>query len=90
MADSSARGRFVWHELMTPNGAGAHEFYKQSSRLENAGVGARRVVRDVCRSERPVGRVDRIARRCAAMDSVRRHERSRGDGSGGRLVAAAA
>ena len=30
MADSTARGRFVWHELMTPNGAGAHEFYKKT------------------------------------------------------------
>ncbi len=30
MADSTARGRFVWHELMTPNGAGAHEFYKKA------------------------------------------------------------
>ena len=27
MADNTARGRFVWHELMTPNTAGAHEFY---------------------------------------------------------------
>ena len=29
MADSTARGRFVWHELITPNGAGSHEFYSQ-------------------------------------------------------------
>jgi predicted enzyme related to lactoylglutathione lyase len=29
MADPTARGRFVWHELITPNGAGAHEFYAQ-------------------------------------------------------------
>jgi predicted enzyme related to lactoylglutathione lyase len=29
MADSTARGRFVWHELITPNAAGAHEFYSQ-------------------------------------------------------------
>jgi predicted enzyme related to lactoylglutathione lyase len=27
MADNTVRGRFVWHELLTPNGAGAHEFY---------------------------------------------------------------
>src|SRR5262245_5602166 len=27
MADNTVRGRFVWHELITPNGAGAHEFY---------------------------------------------------------------
>jgi hypothetical protein len=29
MASSSVRGRFVWHELWTPNPAGAHEFYSQ-------------------------------------------------------------
>jgi predicted enzyme related to lactoylglutathione lyase len=28
MSDS-ARGRFVWHELITPNGAGSHDFYSQ-------------------------------------------------------------
>jgi predicted enzyme related to lactoylglutathione lyase len=27
MADASVRGRFVWHDLMTPNAAGAHDFY---------------------------------------------------------------
>ena len=27
MADANVRGRFVWHELYTPNPAGAHEFY---------------------------------------------------------------
>ena len=27
MADATVRGRFVWHDLMTPNAAGAHEFY---------------------------------------------------------------
>ena len=27
MADNTVRGRFVWHELITPNAAGAHEFY---------------------------------------------------------------
>ena len=27
MTDNTVRGRFVWHELITPNGAGAHEFY---------------------------------------------------------------
>lgn len=27
MADATIRGRFVWHDLMTPNPAGAHEFY---------------------------------------------------------------
>ncbi len=41
MADSTAKGRFVWHELITPNAAGAHEFYsntlgwKQQSWEEN-------------------------------------------------------
>jgi hypothetical protein len=29
MADASVRGRFVWHELWTPNSAGAHEFYSE-------------------------------------------------------------
>jgi predicted enzyme related to lactoylglutathione lyase len=29
MADN-VRGRFVWHELVTPNGKGAHEFYSKS------------------------------------------------------------
>jgi predicted enzyme related to lactoylglutathione lyase len=29
MADNTVRGRFVWHELMTPNTAGAHEFYSK-------------------------------------------------------------
>ena len=27
MADGSVRGRFVWHDLQTPNPAGAHDFY---------------------------------------------------------------
>jgi predicted enzyme related to lactoylglutathione lyase len=27
MADATVRGRFVWHDLLTPNPAGAHEFY---------------------------------------------------------------
>ena len=27
MADGTHRGEFVWHDLMTPNAAGAHEFY---------------------------------------------------------------
>jgi predicted enzyme related to lactoylglutathione lyase len=27
MADANHRGEFVWHDLMTPNSAGAHEFY---------------------------------------------------------------
>jgi hypothetical protein len=27
MADTAIRGYFVWHDLMTPNAAGAHEFY---------------------------------------------------------------
>jgi predicted enzyme related to lactoylglutathione lyase len=30
MADNTVRGRFVWHELMTPNAAGAHEFYSKA------------------------------------------------------------
>lgn len=29
MADQSIRGRFVWHELMTPDTAGAHAFYSK-------------------------------------------------------------
>jgi hypothetical protein len=29
MADNTVRGRFVWHELMTPNGEGAHDFYSK-------------------------------------------------------------
>ena len=27
MADNTVRGRFVWHELMTPDTSGAHAFY---------------------------------------------------------------
>ena len=27
MADNTGRGRFVWHELMTPDTSGAHAFY---------------------------------------------------------------
>ncbi len=27
MADATVRGRFVWHDLLTPNPAGSHEFY---------------------------------------------------------------
>jgi predicted enzyme related to lactoylglutathione lyase len=27
MADASQRGEFVWHDLLTPNASGAHEFY---------------------------------------------------------------
>jgi predicted enzyme related to lactoylglutathione lyase len=30
MADNTVRGRFVWHELLTPNKAGAHEFYSKA------------------------------------------------------------
>ena len=30
MADNTVRGRFVWHELYTPNGDGAHEFYSKT------------------------------------------------------------
>lgn len=30
MADETARGRFVWHELLTPNGAGAQAFYSKT------------------------------------------------------------
>jgi predicted enzyme related to lactoylglutathione lyase len=30
MADNTVRGRFVWHELVTPNGEGAHEFYSKA------------------------------------------------------------
>ena len=30
MADNSVRGRFVWHELQTPNKAAAHDFYSKA------------------------------------------------------------
>ena len=30
MADQSVRGRFVWHELMTPDAAAAHAFYSKA------------------------------------------------------------
>ena len=30
MVDTTAKGRFVWHELITPNAAGAHEFYSKA------------------------------------------------------------
>lgn len=30
MADGTVRGEFVWHDLLTPNAAGAHEFYKKA------------------------------------------------------------
>jgi predicted enzyme related to lactoylglutathione lyase len=30
MADNTVRGRFVWHELMTPNRSGAHDFYSSA------------------------------------------------------------
>jgi predicted enzyme related to lactoylglutathione lyase len=30
MADNTVRGRFVWHELMTPNRSGAQEFYSKA------------------------------------------------------------
>jgi predicted enzyme related to lactoylglutathione lyase len=30
MADATVRGRFVWHDLMTPNPAGSHEFYAKT------------------------------------------------------------
>jgi predicted enzyme related to lactoylglutathione lyase len=30
MADQGIRGRFVWHELMTPDTAGAHSFYSKA------------------------------------------------------------
>ena len=29
MADNTGRGRFVWHELMTPDTSGAHAFYSK-------------------------------------------------------------
>ncbi len=30
MADATVRGHFVWHDLLTPNAAGAHEFYRKA------------------------------------------------------------
>ena len=30
MADDTVRGRFVWHELLTPNKAAAHDFYSKA------------------------------------------------------------
>jgi predicted enzyme related to lactoylglutathione lyase len=30
MADNTVRGRFVWHELLTPSKAGAHDFYSKA------------------------------------------------------------
>jgi predicted enzyme related to lactoylglutathione lyase len=30
MADQSVRGRFVWHELMTPDSSAAHAFYSKA------------------------------------------------------------
>jgi predicted enzyme related to lactoylglutathione lyase len=30
MADNTVRGRFVWHELLTPNKASAHDFYSKA------------------------------------------------------------
>ena len=30
MANATVRGHFVWHDLFTPNAAGAHEFYKKA------------------------------------------------------------
>jgi predicted enzyme related to lactoylglutathione lyase len=30
MANTNVRGRFVWHELLTPNCDGAHEFYERA------------------------------------------------------------
>ncbi len=30
MADNTVRGRFVWHELLTPNKATAHDFYSKA------------------------------------------------------------
>ncbi len=30
MSDNTVRGRFVWHELVTPSNAGAHEFYSKA------------------------------------------------------------
>jgi predicted enzyme related to lactoylglutathione lyase len=30
MADNTVRGRFVWHELTTPNKAAAHDFYSKA------------------------------------------------------------
>jgi predicted enzyme related to lactoylglutathione lyase len=30
MADNTVRGRFVWHELLTPDKAGAHDFYSKA------------------------------------------------------------
>src|SRR5690606_39879772 len=29
MTDHSERGRFIWHELMTPNTSGAQDFYAE-------------------------------------------------------------
>src|SRR5262252_5575063 len=30
MADNTVRGRFVWHELLTPNKSAAHDFYSKA------------------------------------------------------------
>ena len=37
MADNTVRGRFVWHELYTPNGDGAHEFYSKTAGWKTQG-----------------------------------------------------
>jgi predicted enzyme related to lactoylglutathione lyase len=37
MADNTVRGRFVWHELYTPNVAGAHEFYSKTAGWKTQG-----------------------------------------------------
>ena len=61
MADATVRGRFVWHDLQTPNPAGCARVLWQRPRLEDGGLGARPCVSHVRGAERPDRRHGRNA-----------------------------
>ena len=67
MADATVRGEFVWHDLLTPNAAGAHEFYRKA-----VGWKTQPWERDpsyvmFAAPSGPIGGVDGSARRDAAL-----------------------
>ena len=73
MADQSIRGRFVWHELMTPDTAGAHRSIEGvSAGRRKAGPRTRRI-----RCSWPAAgrwRFRRATEQCAELASLRRHD----------------
>ena len=83
MADANVRGRFVWHELYTPNPAGAHEFYGKTVGWKSQAWDQDPGYVMFTAPTGPIGAPVRVARRHAAMGTVHRNDQRRRDGRGG-------